>query len=59
MQVKAKGVEGLIPVENPNRAAAKAIKAKNLDVNAQVTLSRRERYAILLSVCVCVYLRAS
>ncbi len=42
-QVKAKGVEGLIPVENPNRVAAKSIKAKDLDVNTKVSLSRRER----------------
>lgn len=42
-QVKAKGVEGLIAVENPNRVAAKTIKAKDVDVNATVNLSRRER----------------
>ena len=42
-QVKAKGVEGLIPVENPNRVAAKTIKAKDVDVNAAVNLSRKER----------------
>ncbi len=59
VQVKAKGVEGLIPVENPNRVAAKAIKAKNVDVNAQVTLSRRERYAILVPASVRVSVRVS
>ena len=44
-----KGVEGLIDVENPNRATKKNIKAKDVDVDAQVTLSRRERYVFIIN----------
>lgn len=40
---KAKGVEDLIEVENPNRLPPKVQKAKNVDVEAKVELSRRER----------------
>lgn len=43
LQPKAKGVEGLIEVSNPNRVAAKSKKASEIDVNARVELSRRER----------------
>lgn len=42
-QPKAKGVEGLIEISNPNRVASKAKKATDIDVNAKVELSRRER----------------
>lgn len=41
---KHKGVEGLIEVENPNRVAKKSVKARDIDVNAKVQLSRKERY---------------
>ena len=41
---KKKGIEDLIEIENPNRVVKKNIKAKDADVNAQVELSRRERY---------------
>lgn len=41
---KAKGVEGLIEVQNPNRMVKKVQKAKDVDVNAKVELTRRERY---------------
>lgn len=44
---KQKGIDGLIEVENPNRAAKKSIKAKDIDVDAKVELSRRERYAVV------------
>lgn len=40
---KAKGVEGLIEVQNPNRMVKKLQKAKDVDVNAKVELTRRER----------------
>ena len=43
-QPKSKGVEGLIEIENPNRAVKKLQKAKDVDVNAKVELTRRERY---------------
>ena len=42
-QPKAKGVERLIEISNPNRVANKAKKATDIDVNAKVELSRRER----------------
>ncbi|KAL5474033.1 hypothetical protein EMCRGX_G028605 [Ephydatia muelleri] len=40
---KAKGVESLIEVENPNRLPPKIQNVKNVDVDAKVELSRRER----------------
>ena len=52
---KKKGVEDLIEIENPNRVVKKNIKAKDADVNAQVELSRRERYVNFnLVKCICV-----
>lgn len=45
---KKKGVEDLIEIENPNRVVKKNIKAKDADVNAQVELTRRERYMQIL-----------
>ena len=45
-QPKSKGVEGLIEIENPNRAAKKLQKAKDVDVNAKVELTRKERYLL-------------
>ncbi len=41
---KSKGVSDLIEIENPNRIQQKSKKVKDLDVNAKVELSRRERY---------------
>ena len=41
--MKQKGVDGLIEVENPNRQTKKTVKAKNIDVDAKVELTRRER----------------
>ena len=43
MQPKKKGVDGLIEVGNPNRQTKRAVKAKDIDINAKVELSRRER----------------
>ena len=43
LQPKAKGVEGLIEISNPNRVANKSKKASEIDVNAKVELSRREK----------------
>ena len=43
---KGKGVEGLIEVNNPNFKQKKNIKARDLDMNAEVTLTRREREAL-------------
>ena len=40
---KAKGVEGIIETENPNRVRVKMKKAKDVDMDAEVQLSRRER----------------
>ena len=40
---KAKGVEGLIEVQNPNRMVKKVQKAKDVDINAKVELTRKER----------------
>ena len=40
---KAKGVEGVIEVQNPNRMVKKVQKAKDVDVNAKVELTRKER----------------
>ena len=42
-QAKQKGIDGLIEVENPNRMPKKLLKAKDIDINAKVELSRRER----------------
>ena len=47
---KAKGVEHLIEVENPNRRVQKMQKASHVDVDqGPQQLSRRERYVIFLS----------
>ncbi|RHY04159.1 hypothetical protein DYB37_005188 [Aphanomyces astaci] len=44
---KPKGVAGIIQVQNPNFASTKAIKAKDIDPNAEAQpLTRREREAI-------------
>jgi hypothetical protein len=40
---KRKGTDGVIEVENPNRMAKKSVKAQDIDINAKVELSRRER----------------
>ena len=40
---KPKGVQGLIEVENPNYRKPQRVKAKDVDTNAKVQLSRRER----------------
>ncbi|GBG73451.1 hypothetical protein CBR_g16166 [Chara braunii] len=40
---KQKGVGGLIEVANPNRAAARSVKAKDADIEKPVEMSRRER----------------
>ena len=40
---KTKGVEGLIEIANPNRVVKKTKKAGDIDINARVELSRRER----------------
>ena len=42
-QPKAKGVEGLIEISNPNRVVSKSKKTMDIDVNAKVELSRKER----------------
>ena len=42
-QDKTKGVEGLIDIENPNRVVKKTKKAGDIDINARVELSRKER----------------
>lgn len=34
----------MIDIENPNRMTKKSVKAKDIDINAKVELSRRERY---------------
>uniref|UniRef100_A0A1J3J6X9 28 kDa heat-and acid-stable phosphoprotein n=1 Tax=Noccaea caerulescens TaxID=107243 RepID=A0A1J3J6X9_NOCCA len=41
--VKKKGHEALIEVDNPNRAKPKTLKAKDLDATKTTELSRRER----------------
>ena len=43
---KTKGVEGVIEVANPNRMQRKAKKAADLNVDAKVELSRKEREEI-------------
>ena len=40
---KMKGVEGLVEIENPNRVAQKSKKVTDIDMDAKVMLSRRER----------------
>lgn len=40
---KRKGVEGLIDIENPNRAAQKTKKVTELELEEPKQLSRRER----------------
>ncbi|KAM4698056.1 28 kDa heat- and acid-stable phosphoprotein [Rhinophrynus dorsalis] len=45
-QQKRKGVEGLIDIENPNRAAQTAKKVTQLDLERPKELSRREREEI-------------
>jgi hypothetical protein len=47
---KAKGVEGLIEIENPNRVKQKGRKVQDVDVNVKVELSRRERSLICISI---------
>ena len=44
--MKAKGIEALIEIENPNRVTQKAKKVRDIDLNAKVELSRREREEI-------------
>lgn len=44
---KAKGVESLIEIENPNRIADRKKKATDIDIDAKVELSRRERFEML------------
>ncbi|KFK31498.1 hypothetical protein AALP_AA6G120200 [Arabis alpina] len=41
--VKKKGHEALIEVDNPNRAKPKTLKARDLDASKTTELSRRER----------------
>jgi len=43
---KAKGVSGLIEIDNPNMRKASNVKASRADVDQEVTLSRREREAL-------------
>ncbi|KAF3501081.1 hypothetical protein F2Q69_00041642 [Brassica cretica] len=43
--VKKKGHEALIEVDNPNRAKPKTLKARDLDASKTTELSRRERFA--------------
>lgn len=43
---KSKGVEGVIEVANPNRVQKKVKKASDLNVDAKVELSRKEREEI-------------
>ncbi|XP_005992374.1 pdgfa associated protein 1b [Latimeria chalumnae] len=45
-QQKRKGVEGLIDIENPNRAVQTAKKVTQLDLDGPKELSRREREEI-------------
>ncbi|XP_018427348.1 PREDICTED: 28 kDa heat- and acid-stable phosphoprotein isoform X2 [Nanorana parkeri] len=45
-QAKRKGVEGLIDIENPNRAAQASKKVTQLDLEGPKELSRREREEI-------------
>ncbi|XP_030066900.1 28 kDa heat- and acid-stable phosphoprotein isoform X2 [Microcaecilia unicolor] len=45
-QQKHKGVEGLIDIENPNRAVQTAKKVTQLDLDGPKELSRREREEI-------------
>uniref|UniRef100_A0A8C5QY46 PDGFA associated protein 1 n=1 Tax=Leptobrachium leishanense TaxID=445787 RepID=A0A8C5QY46_9ANUR len=45
-QQKRKGVEGLIDIENPNRAAQTAKKVTQVDLEVPKELSRREREEI-------------
>ena len=49
-QDKTKGVEGLIDIENPNRVVKKTKKAGDIDINARVELSRKERLVTLRSL---------
>ena len=46
LQIKPKGVSGLIEIENPNRVAQKMKKASDVQLNDDTSsqLSRRERY---------------
>ncbi|CAM6097648.1 unnamed protein product [Calypogeia fissa] len=41
--VKKKGAQGVIEIENPNLVKAKNIKAKDVDLDRPAELSRRER----------------
>lgn len=47
-QSKAKGVEALIAIENPNRVQKKAKKLAAITPDDNPQLSRRERYYYLL-----------
>lgn len=47
-RAKTKGVEDLIEIENPNRVSDKRKKATDIDLNAKVELTRRERLVILV-----------
>ena len=42
-KAKKKGIESLIEIENPNRVLDQKKKATDIDINAKVALSRRER----------------
>lgn len=42
-QAKRKGVEGIIDIENPNRAAQASKKVTQVDLEGPRELSRRER----------------
>ncbi|MEE6469653.1 hypothetical protein FKM82_008711, partial [Ascaphus truei] len=46
LQQKRKGVEGLIDIENPNRAAQASNKVTQLDLNQPKELSQRKREVI-------------
>ncbi|XP_004505113.1 uncharacterized protein [Cicer arietinum] len=44
--IKAKGVQGVIEIENPNLVKPKNIKARDIDIGKTTELSRREREEI-------------
>ncbi|MCH86152.1 28 kDa heat- and acid-stable phosphoprotein-like, partial [Trifolium medium] len=43
---KAKGVQGVIEIQNPNLVKPKTIKARDIDIGKTSELSRREREEI-------------
>ena len=47
---KTKGVEGLVEIENPNRVAQKSKKVTDIDMDATVVLSRRERFILTINL---------